>query len=337
MAGRMKRIALILILFVLLTNAPHFGQQPPLQPLTLRVVAEPLPLPSRASYGPLRLEGLWRLKGSHPAFGGISALLVDGERGGALHFTGLDDSGEHVAFTLRGNGEAHMAALPRLPEQADEKGWMQDTESMTRDSASGRIWAGFESTQRICRYAPGFARIEGCASAEALKAWPIQGSIESLVRFGDGRFMAIAERAISPSGGFDVLLWASDPVDPATPPPVHLSYRAPTGYRPTDALWLGGDSLLVLNRRFTVFGWFTAKLVLVRLPRLEEGALLRGETIATFDRPGPIDNFEALALSREGNRAILWVASDDNHLSVQKTLLFRFALPRNWVSNAPAP
>ncbi len=65
----------------------------------------------------------------------------------------------------------------------------------------------------------------------------------------------------------------------------------------------GGDRLLVLNRRLTVFGWFTARLALVRLPGPAEGAVLRGATVATFDRPGPVDNMEALALTREGGRA----------------------------------
>ncbi len=148
-------------------------------------------------------------------------------------FMGLDDSGEQIAFAPGLAGAARMAALPRLPEQREEQRWMQDTESMARDPATGRIWAGFESRQRICRYAPGFARIERCASPAALQAWPLQGSIESFVRFGDGRFLAIGERAHAPTGGgYDVLLWAGDPVDPATPPPVHLAYRGPQRLSP---------------------------------------------------------------------------------------------------------
>lgn len=308
--------------------------------MAIRIEAIPLQQPAQAvrrDYGPLRLEGLWRLASPAGAFGGVSALLADAEDGGAVRLTALNDSGERVAFTLGRSAQARLIALPRLPEADDERRRGQDSESLVRDPATGRLWAGFEGAQRICRYAPGFARIERCASPAALQAWPVQGGAESLVRFGDGRFLAIGERAPARSGGFDALLWASDPADPATPPPVHLSYRAPTGYRPTDALWLGGDRLLILNRRFTLFGWFTAKLTLVRLPRLESGAVLRGTTVAAFDRPGPTDNLEALALTKEGARPILWIASDDNHLFVQKTLLFKFALPADWVSDAPAP
>jgi hypothetical protein len=331
----MQRIAIILLLFILLTSAPHFGQEPPLRPTANRLIAQPLPIPPPSvlrDYGPLRLLGFWRLTGSPHSFGGISSLLVDGD--GRL--TGLDDSGEWIAFGLDGR-MGRMSALPRAPEQVSELRRLQDTESVTRDPATGRIWVGFEAKQRICRYPAGFARVERCVLPPAMQDWPESGGAESLVRLGDGRFMAIGERASAPDGGHDVVLWAGDPVDPSTPSPAHLSFHAPTGYVPTDAIWLGGDRLLVLTRRMTVADWFTAKLTLVRLPWLQAGAVLRGEVIASFVRPGPIDNLEALALSREKSGPILWIASDDNHLFLQRTLLFKFALPKDWVNEAPAP
>lgn len=333
MASAMPRIALILLLFVLLTPAPHLKLEPPLPPTPFAMKAEPLPQPSDLrDYGPLRLTGVWRLRGGSDMFGGISALLAEPDG----RFLALADSGQASRFRLDGQGR--IAALPRLDGERMEPVWKQDSESMARDSLTGRIWVGFERVQRICRYAPGFVRIEACARPPDVMRWPQEGSLESLVRFGDGRFLAIAERANTAHGGFDALLWAGDPVDPATPPPMHLTYHGPAGYRPTDALWLGGDRLLVLNRRLTLAEGFTARLALVRLPRLEAGALLRGETIAAFRRPRPADNLEALALGRDSQgRPLLYVASDDNHLFLQRSLLFRFALPPDWVSDAPAP
>lgn len=333
----MRRIALILLLFIALSSAPHFGVETLLQPTPAVVTADALPMPSesvqRAAYGPLKLRGLWRLRSDAGVFGGISSLLAYGDG----RFTGLSDSGEYVNFVLGSASPGLIASLPRLPEQLKERHRLQDTESMTRDPASGRIWAGFEQVQRICRYAPGFARIERCAYPPAMKDWPKDFGAESLVRLGDGRFLTIGERAFVGDGGHEVLLWAGDPTEPGTPPPMHLSYRAPTGFMPTDAVWLGGDKLLVLTRRMTVADWFTAKLTLVHLPKLEEGAVLQGQVIASFEPPGPADNMEALAITRDGDGPMLWVASDDNHLALQRTLLFKFALPRDWVSDKPAP
>lgn len=336
MRSAMQRIAAILILFVLLIPAPQSEREPALRPTAIQLRADPLPFPSPAeqrAYGPLRLAGLWQLSSPVRAFGGISALFV-GEDG---QLTGLNDSGQWATFRLNDPSNGAMAALPRLPLLTGNPRRQNDNESMARDPATGRVWAGFEVTNRICRYAPGFARVEGCVQPAAMQAWPEQGGAESLARLGDGRFLAIGERANAPGGGYDVLLWAGDPVDPRTPEPVHMRYVAPTGYRPTDALWLGGDRLLVLTRRMTVADWFTARLTLVRLPKLKEGAVLRGEVIASFERPGPSDNLEALALSHGKDGPMLWVASDDNHLVLQRSLLFKFALPRDWVSDRPAP
>lgn len=330
----MPRIALVLLLYVLLSSAPHMRLRPPLPLTALAVRAEPLDeaRDAGADYGPLRLTGLWRLRGSVKAFGGVSALLANADGS----FLSLADSGEAASFVPGRWGS--IAALPRMATAEPEAQWKQDSESMTRDPVSGRIWVGFERVQRICRFAPAFVRIERCVSPPAVQAWPEEGGLESLVRLGDGRFLALSERRNGADGGFDVLLWAGDPVDAGTAPPVHMLYRGVPGYRPTDAVWLGGDRLLVLERRLTFWDGFMARLTLVRMPRLRGGAVLRGEAIARFERPGPADNMEALALGRDAQgQPVLYVASDDNHLFLQRTLLFRFALPDHWVSDRPAP
>ena len=334
MRAAMQRIAAILLLFVLLMPAPRDEPDPPLRRTSIQFHAEALPLPSQnvvGAYGPLRLEGLWRLSSPRRAFGGISALFV-GDDG---QLTGLNDSGQWATFRLDGPPNGIMAALPRMPLLTGNLRRQNDNESLAHDPGTGQSWAGFEVTNRICRYAPGFERVEGCVQPAAMRNWPEQGGVESLARLGDGRFIAIGERANAQGGGYEALLWSGDPVDPRVPEPVHMRYIAPTGYRPTDTLWLGGDRLLVLTRRMTVADWFTARLTLVRLPKLEAGAVLKGEVIASFERPGPSDNLEALALGHEKGGPVLWIASDDNHLVLQRSLLFKFALPKDWVTPAP--
>lgn len=337
MAPAMQRVALILLLFILLMDGHHSSRTLPASFDSLLVQARPISEPRavvQAAYGPLRLLGVWQLTSAQHAFGGISSMLA-GPNGQLL---GLSDSGEMFSFRVNGpQHEGYIKPLPTLPGEHDWPRWKWDSESMTRDPVSGRVWVGFETIQRICRYARDFARIEGCVSPPALEAWPETGSIEAMVRFGDGRFLALSEMGPGAYGGHDALLWQGDPVDPRTPPPVHLSYMPPTGYRPTDAVWLGGDRLLVLNRRVTLAQGFTAKLVLLHLPELREGALLRGRVIASFAPPGLTDNLEALAVGREAGGPVLWIASDDNHFFLQRTLLFRFALPPDWISARPAP
>ena len=333
----MQRIALVLLMFILLMNGRHGGMTPPATFDSVTIQARSLPLEDAgdaAYFGPLRLTGAWHLSGSHGAFGGFSSLFQ--KEDGSL--IALNDTGELFGFRVSGaEGQGFVEPLPRKGIEATWPSWKWDSESMQRDPVTGRIWVGFELQQRICRYAPDFEDVEACVTPPEMRNWPTTGSIESLVRLGDGRFLAIAEMGMNAAGAHDVLLWQGDPVDPATPPPVHLSYRPPTGFRPTDALWLGGGRMLVLNRRLTLADGFTARLTLVKLPRLEEGAVLTGPVIATFAPPGLADNFEAIALGRDDGKPVLWLAADDNHFFLQRSLLMRFALPEGWVSEEAAP
>lgn len=220
-----------------------------------------------------------------------------------------------------------IAPLPVQAKDRDEPAWRWDSESMQVDPASGHAWVGFELIQKICRYSSDFARVESCVAWPRVKDWPDTSGMESLVRLPDGRFLAIAEGAGGPHGGNDVLLFAGDPADASTPQPVRLDYMPPKGYRPTDAVWIGGNRLLVLNRRAKLLEGFTAVLSLVDISGLRAGAVLKGQEIARFAPPILTDNYEALSLEWRGDHAILWMASDNNHMFFQRTLLLAFALP----------
>jgi hypothetical protein len=333
----MKRILGILLLLILLLDGPHHAVERPIARTVFSVGPQPIWVPidlAARGYGRLKLFGLWELQSDLGAFGGVSALLVRPDGG----FTALSDGGYFSTFGIGANsGDAEMAPLPLRRGKHGGHLSPTDSESLATDPATGRHWIGFEDAQAICRYSADFAIAEACVVPKAMSEWSTRRSIESLVRFSDGRFLAIEEGSSGASGRHDVLLWAGDPVEKGTPPPVHLSFAAPEGFSPTEALWLGGDRLLVLTRRLSLFEGFTAKLVLVRLPKLKAGTVLRGEVIADFRRPGPVDNLEAMALARESIGPVLWVASDDNHLFLQRTLLYRFLLPADWVSSQPAP
>jgi hypothetical protein len=48
--------------------------------------------------------------------------------------------------------------------------------------------------------------------------------------------------------------------------------------------------------------------------------------IARFGAPLLVDNMEALAVRREGERRFVYLASDDNFNALQRTLLLKFEL-----------
>ncbi|HKY81298.1 MAG TPA: esterase-like activity of phytase family protein [Sphingobium sp.] len=326
----MRRILIVLLLAILLLPAPH-KNKPELfgaGPLLLRI--RPLPLdaarPAVRRVGALDYLAGWQLTSPHRGFGGISSLLVDG-RGQIL---ALGDSGTLMGFAIQpGRDMRHpfIAPLPIRPEDREQPWWAWDSESLARDAETGRYWVGFEMLQRICRYAPGFARVEACRTWPEIEAWPETGSIEAMARLPDGRFVAIAEMGVTSDGSHDMLLFSGDPAESGTPPPLHLRYVPPRGYRPTDAVALRGRRLLVLNRRLTLQDLFTGTLASIDLPAApRSGDRIKAHTLARLAPPLLADNFEGVTVTRESSRTIVWIVSDDNHEFFQRTLLLKFAL-----------
>lgn len=331
----MQRIILILVLMILLLNDRHDSRLPMrmmTKPEAMTLVATPVPLdrsdPARRQFGELRYLDGWSLTTNSTTFGGISSLRVTDD--GAV--TALGDGGEVIMFRSgKSRSRAYLRMVPILPRERRALRSQWDTESMTSDPVTGQFWVGFEATNRICRYSANFARAERCVAPQAVRNWPGKMGMESLTRLPDGRFVAIAEGASGRDGGdHDMLLFAGDPVDPATPQPRLLRYKAPQGYLPTDALAITDDRLLVMNRRITLADGFTGVLTMIDLPDAMSGRVVSGRVLLRLIAPLQHDNFEALAMSREGGAPRLWIASDDNHLFFQRSLLLKFAMPPAW-------
>lgn len=325
----MRRVLTILALAIALLPAPDKRKPQAVRPGTLLVAAIPLPLhasgPPLHRVGSLRYLGGWELHSDNRAFGGLSSLLVEnGDR-----VMALSDSGMLMGFGLHQGDprRAFIAPLPIRPDERDKQWWWWDSESLTHDPATDRYWVGFELQQRICRYAPGFARVEACRTWPQVAAWPKTGSIESLARLPDGRFLAISEMAMTRRGAHQALLFPDDPAEAATATPIPLGYVPPQGYRPTDAVALDARHVLVLNRRLTLSELFTATIAIVTLPdRPQPGDRLVAHTLARLAPPLLADNFEGIAIGREPDgRRTLWIISDDNHEFFQRTLLLKFA------------
>lgn len=294
------------------------------RPAPLR--ATPVPLarddPARTRAGGLAWLGGWQLASGDRRFGGISSLLA--ERG---RFIAIGDAGNIMRFRLTPGGgivDEGTSALTAGPGTGQRKS-ERDTESATRDPISGQIWIGFESANQLWRYSPDLIRAEAHAAPAAMTGWPSNGGPEALVRLRDGRFLVLAEEARRADGSTEALLFPGDPTAPGARP-LRFGYRAPRGYAATDAAELPDGRLLVLHRRFTLMDGLSAKLAVVDLAGAKEGAALVGREIATLAPPLTVDNMEALAVEEEGDRTIVWIASDDNFSAMQRTLLLKFAL-----------
>ena len=319
---------------LLMLMAPGWSGEPrlPLYGPRATLKATPIALdpgdPGRTRVGALHYLGGLHLTSDDPAFGGFSALSVTGSR-----FTLLSDGGLTLDFTMGPDLRPRQARFGVLPD-GPGAGWLRgdrDSESLSVDPATGRMWVGFETVNAVWRYAPGFARAEASATPRAMRAWPQNGGAETMVRLTDGTFVILSE-SDRPRGQRDLrnaVRFDRDPTDPAARA-VRFTYRPPPGYSPTDAAELPDGRLLVLSRDVSVTDLFTAKLAIVDPHGLQEGETLSGPEIASLAAPILHDNFEGMAVTREGSAVIVWLLSDDNGPSwFQRTLLLKFRLDRS--------
>lgn len=329
---------LLLSILLVLLLVPGYATIAPAPRLAAsgRMTVRAVPLDShdsaRRRVGRLTYLGGIALASNDPAFGGFSSMQVAGD-----HFLLLSDGGTFIRFRMdRGWRIDHLqfGNLPAGPGTGWEKA-DRDSESMTVDPVTGETWVGFENYNAIWRYAPGFAHAEARARPRAMANWPYGGGPESLVRLRSGHFVTLSETGRRPCRHAHAALWFErDPtIDPSSG--FRFCYQPPRHYDPSDAVELPDGDLLVLNRRFQLPYDFTAILTIVPRAGIAPGKTVVGTPIAAFAAPLIHDNFEALAVTREGKDTIVWMASDDNQSVLERSLLLKFRLELPDMRKAP--
>lgn len=319
----MRLLPLLLVIPLLTTFAPLSLAREPAAPEVPRIVAEPVALfadaPDRRRLGALRFVAGWWLRSNDPRFGGVSALHVEGDS-----VTALTDGGRLYRFAVpTGRGPAPLWTDWLGGRKSAGKKEMRDTEALV--IAGDNAWASFERQNAVRRYDRDSWRIEATAEPPAMRDWRANAGAEAMVRLRDGRFLVFAEGRSEETGTTPVLLFDGDPTKRKTAA-APLSYRPPAGFRITDAALLPGGRLLILNRGVSLLDGFQVKMVMVEKSDLRAGAVIAGREIAQFAGEVTTDNYEGLAITREDGRTILWIASDDNFMAFQRTLLMKFVL-----------
>jgi hypothetical protein len=323
--SRPKRAAFLLVAFAALATIVRPPPPPPPPgPGEAALRFEAVALDERDS-GRRRLGALlflegWQISSDSPRFGGISALHVEG--GEAI---ALSDAGTLLRFALpraAGPGRVRLVPLPDGPGPATRKS-NRDTESFWLD---GRwLWVGFEKHNMVWRYRRADLRASAAARPEPMRRWRGNAGPEAMVRLADGRFLLFGEGMNDNRPDSDAVLFDGDPAEPGTPAAA-LRFRRVPGYRVTDAALLPDGRLLILSRRFAWLEGLSAVLSVADPRGLRAGATIAGREIARLQPPLTVDNMEALSVTVENGRTIVWLASDDNFFPLQRTLLLKFEL-----------
>lgn len=286
--------------------------------------AQPFALPDLP--GPLRPLGGLVLAPDMMGGGGFSGvhLALD------LTLTLISDRGHWAEARLALDGLTPISLQPLrhgpLRDEAGQplpRGFAGDAEALAR--LPDCTWlVAFERRHRIRAY----RRLDGpgayVAPPPGLENAPPNGGLESLAVLPDGRLFAIAETFTPPDRPELRHAWLG------LPGRWMLLYWQPApGFHPTDAAILPDGRALVLERRFSLLGGFSARLVITApdaLRSAREGAVLRGETILMLnDAPLPSENWEAVAVTRFGDQTLITLISDDNESILQRSLLLLFA------------
>ena len=330
--------AAVIILVLAIVPGWTVEERLPLLQARAQMDAERVPLdprdPLRDRVGGLTYLGGVALSSRDPAFGGFSALAVEGDG-----FTLLGDGGNIVRFRMGANWKPREVRFSYLPA-GPRTGWDKrdrDSESLVVDAA-GRVFVGFENANAIWRYAPGFARAEALAAPRQMAGWSDGGGAETLALMPDGRFVAIAEATYVPRRAWqgsaearqltrDSVIFSGDPAVPGTRTS-RFAYRPFGRYDPVDAAALPNGDLVVLDRDFSLpFRW-SNRVSIVPAQAIRAGAVARGRLVAVLDAPLIHDNFEGVTVTQEGLNTILWLVSDDNQMPLQRSLLLKFRLDK---------
>ncbi|MCF4164028.1 esterase-like activity of phytase family protein [Zavarzinia compransoris] len=283
---------------------------------------------TRDAVGALAYAGGLNLVATAKGFGGWSGMVVAAD---GAHLTAVSDNGWSMTAVIertegRIAGLADVDIAPLRGEDgaslAGNKEW-GDAESLTL-LPDGAFAVGFEHRHRILRYQTLAAVPTTLNLPAGIAAAEPNGGLEALFALPDGRLIGFAESLLDGAGNQTGWLF------PATGDGAARELKlAATGiYKPTDLKVLPDGDFLLLQRRFTVTGGPGARLSVIPKAILDGTGPVQDRELAQLIPPLTVDNFECLALWRDGagkTRAL--ILSDDNTSFLQRTLLLEFVLP----------
>ncbi|MGM5021887.1 esterase-like activity of phytase family protein [Tardiphaga sp. 862_B3_N4_1] len=309
-------------------------------PVSIEIEARPIPAfdtrdRAHTRFGSLQYRSGLVLTSRYKDFGGISGLRLDDKGEG---FIAISDKGNWFTGKIAYSGDTMVGivdveAAPMLGADGrpiTARGWY-DTESIAVDGPT--VYIGLERVHQILKFDFGRdgvrARGEPIPQPPGMRKLPSNGSLEALVMVRRDRFktsplagmlLAISERGLDSAG--NIAAWIIGGKAPA-----NFSVRRTKNYDISDAALLPSGDLLLLERKFSLFGDTGVRIRRIPLASIVPDAVIDGPTIFDADLGYEIDNFEGLDVhvTPEGD-TVLTLISDDNFSMLQRTLLMQFTL-----------
>lgn len=284
-------------------------------------------------FGSLVFLGGIEIASSDRRFGGLSGLdiLPDGKTIVAVADTGYWFTAELTGTDGEPLGLANAGIAPLLldngrPPISKIAGDAEGLRIIVRDGRPAalvsfeqvpavRVYAGPDFASSVPRHDPlpdfvyGLPSNQGLESvAEAPADGPLAGSV-----------LVVAERALDEAGNHRGFVLTG-------PRAGEFAIRRTDDFDITDAAFLPGGDLVILERKFS-YAWGPAtRLRRIASAEIARGATVDGAVLMEADGAYAIDNMEGLAVSSDSGRTLVTLISDNNTSFLQRTLLLRFAL-----------
>ena len=288
--------------------------------------------PSETKAGQLTFIGGLELTSNHDDFGGLSGLLV-GEKGDAL--IAITDQGNWLTADLVWSEDRPIALENALiAPMRDETGTPlrgkteSDAEGITvahgGDPRTASTMVSFERHARILSFdltSLGFdtpaQKVEDFGTFTGLEA---NSGLEAILALSDGSLLAMSENSLDTEGfivGARLTETAAFPTRLKPHPPYAL----------TDIAQLPNGDLVTLERRYSLLGGVGMLMRRIPAAMLEGTAPLDGDVLLEANSSRTIDNMEGLDIRTERDgRTLIYLVSDDNFNTLQRTLLLVFEL-----------
>lgn len=285
--------------------------------------------PSETVHEGWQLQGIWEYDADHLWFGGFSALIplsdnrlrAFSDRGMCFTLTEPDKPQPRQKAGQKHNPARNVVRQLVVPERSSD---LIDIESATRDPETGQYWLGFEGYHSIHRYKVD-SEVDGLVPINDPLEWGENSGAEAMVRLDDGRFLVL------PEGRRNALIYPSDPVEGAQPK--RFMYKTPLdSYAAVDAAQLPDGRVLLLLRNVE-YGWppFASALAIGPKPPLEQDGSYAPEVVLDLGTVLPNENYEGLAVRpRKDGKLDVWIISDDNKATIQRTLLAKLTFDPAW-------
>lgn len=278
--------------------------------------------PARETLGRLRYLGGLDIPRMGQNIGGLSALDWDTQSGRLL---ALADDGRWVWITpeeqggrLTGIAAIEQGPLLGLDGEALSDKEQADSEGLARWGA-GPLAVSFERDHRVWLYAQGLTQAPSDTGLDLVALFAgleDNRGVETFAVSAEHQLLCAERMATTANANCRMFKEGEGFVPFAAEPPQALVSR---GAVPTDAKALTSGEFLILFRSYSPAQGNTAAIV----SYAPDGT--RRE-LMVLQAPLTLDNFEGLAVREGRDRTFLYIVSDDNFSSSQRTLLMKFEL-----------